>query len=121
FRSPLLRGDTVTRKTDCFNLTEAQLQLRSYTRPTMELAVAAAGSPAGSLAAGKYGIGMLSIGGTSPMAMERHTANWGLYEETARANGHVPDRKNWRVVGMFHIAETREEARKNVQFGVQAF
>ena len=64
---------------------------------------------------------MLSIGGTSPMAMEAHTRNWGLYEETARANGHVPDRKNWRVVGMFHIAETREQARKNVQFGVQAF
>ncbi len=64
---------------------------------------------------------MLSIGGTSPMAMERHTANWGLYEETARANGHVPDRKNWRVVGMFHIAETREQARRNVQFGVQSF
>ena len=55
------------------------------------------------------------------MAMERHTANWGLYEETARANGHVPDRKDWRVVGMFHIAETREQARKNVRFGVQAF
>ena len=118
---PLLHGETVTRKTDWFNLTEAQLQLRPYTRPTMELAVAAARSPSGSLLAGKYGIGMLSIGGTSPMAMERHTENWGLYEETARANGHVPDRKDWRVVGLFHIAETREQARKNVQFGVQAF
>ena len=53
--------------------------------------------------------------------MERHTANWGLYEETARANGHTPNRKDWRVVGFFHIAETREQARKNVQFGVQAF
>ena len=118
---PLLRGETVTRKTAWFNLTEAQLQLRSYTRPTMELAVAAARSPSGSLLAGKYGIGMLSIGGTSPMAMERHTANWGLYEETARTNGHVPDRKDWRVVGLFHIAETREQARQNVRFGVQAF
>ena len=118
---PLLRGEIVTRKTDWFNLTEAQLQLRPYTHPTMELAVAAARSPSGSLLAGKYGIGMLSIGGTSPAAMERHTANWGLYEETARANGHTPNRKNWRVVGFFHIAETREQARKNVQFGVQAF
>src|ERR1700737_4877099 len=35
---PLLRGETVNRKTDWFNLTEAQLQLRCYTRPTMELA-----------------------------------------------------------------------------------
>jgi limonene 1,2-monooxygenase len=53
--------------------------------------------------------------------MERHTANWNLYEETARANGHTPNRRDWRVVGFFHIAETREQAIKNVQFGVQAF
>jgi limonene 1,2-monooxygenase len=117
----LLNGEIVNRKTDWFNLTDAQLQLRPYTKPTMELAVAAARSPSGSFLSGKYGVGMLSIGGTSPMAMERHTANWGLYEETARANGHVPDRKNWRVVGMIHIAETREQARRNVQFGVQPF
>jgi limonene 1,2-monooxygenase len=117
----LLRGELVNQKTDWFNLTEAQLQLRPYTRPTMELAVAAARSPSGSVLAGKYGVGMLSIGGTSPAQMERHTANWGLYEETARANGHVPNRKDWRVVGMFHIAESRQQARQNVQFGVQDF
>jgi limonene 1,2-monooxygenase len=117
----LLNGETVNKKTDWFNITDAQLQLRSYTRPTMELAVAAARSPSGSVLAGKYGVGMLSIGGTSPMAMERHTANWGLYEETARAHGHTPNRKDWRVVGFFHIAETREQARQNVQFGVEAF
>jgi len=117
----LLHGETVNKRTDWFNLTEAQLQLRPYTRPTMELAVAAARSPSGSLLSGQYGVGMLSIGGTSPMAMEAHTRNWGIYQETARANGHIPDRKNWRVVGMFHIAETREQARNNVQFGVQAF
>src|SRR6476619_6478398 len=78
---PLLRGETVNRKTDWFNLTEAQLQLRCYTRPTMELAVAAARSPAGSLAAGKFGIGMLSIGGTISLNVKATTENRGLYEE----------------------------------------
>ena len=117
----LLRGETVTEKTDWYDLRNARLQLRCYTQPTIEMAVAAARSPVGSQAAGKYGIGMLSIGGTTPDAMARHTANWGLYEEQARANGHVPDRRNWRVVGMFHIAETREQARKNIEFGLPAF
>jgi limonene 1,2-monooxygenase len=117
----LLNGEVVNKRTDWFNLTDAQLQLRPYTQPHMELAVAAARSPSGSVLAGKHGVGMLSIGGTAPAQMERHTANWGLYEETARANGHVPDRKDWRVVGLFHIAETRAQARQNVQFGVQAF
>jgi limonene 1,2-monooxygenase len=118
---PLLRGEAVTRKTKWFDLQGARLQVPCYTQPVMELAVAAARSPSGSLAAGKYGIGMLSIGGTTPDAMTRHKANWGLYEETARANGHVPDRKNWRLVAMFHIAETREQARRNVAFGLEAF
>ena len=117
----LLHGETVNKKTDWFNLTDAQLQLRPYSQPTMELAVAAARSPSGSVLAGKHGVGMLSIGGTSPAAMERHTANWGLYEETARANGHVSNRKDWRVVGMFHIAETRAQAFKNARFGVEPF
>ena len=49
---PLLRGEMVNRKTDWFNLTQAQLQLRPYTQPTMELAVASARSPSGSLLAG---------------------------------------------------------------------
>jgi limonene 1,2-monooxygenase len=117
----LLNGEIVNKKTDWFSLTEAQLQLRPYTRPHMELAVAAARSPSGSTLAGSYGVGMLSIGGTAPAQMERHTANWNLYEETARAHGHTPDRNDWRVVGFFHIAETREQAKKNVAFGVQAF
>jgi limonene 1,2-monooxygenase len=117
----LLNGETVNRKTDWFNLTDAQLQLRPYTRPHMELAVAAARSPSGGVLAGKHGVGLLSIGGTAPAQMERHTANWNLYEETARAHGHTPDRRDWRVVGFFHIADSREQARRNVAFGVQAF
>ena len=40
-------GEIVTHKTDWFNLTDAQLQLRPYTHPTMELAVEAAARPAG--------------------------------------------------------------------------
>jgi limonene 1,2-monooxygenase len=117
----LLRGETVTQKTDWFTLQEARLQLPCYTQPVMEMAVAASRSPAGGEAAGRHGIGMLSIGGTTPDAMKRHAANWGLYEEQARANGHVPDRRNWRLVGMFHIAETREQARENVKHGLEAF
>src|ERR1700688_935638 len=33
----LLNGEIVSRRTDWFNITDAQLQLRPYTRPTMEL------------------------------------------------------------------------------------
>ncbi len=117
----LMKGETVTRKSDWFTLDDARLQLPPYTRPMMEMAVAASRSPAGALAAGRHGIGMLSIGGTSDDAMKHHADNWGLYSEQAKLNGHVPDRKNWRLVTLMHIAETREKARENVKYGLDRF
>ena len=117
----LLAGESVTRKTDWFDLNDAVLQLSPYTRPRMEMAVAAARSPAGALAAGRHGLGMLSIGGTSDDALKHHASNWELYATTARDNGHVPDRKNWRLVTLMHIAETREKARENVRHGLDHF
>jgi limonene 1,2-monooxygenase len=117
----LFRGESVTRKTGWFDLRDAALQLPPYTRPRMEMAVAAARSPAGALAAGRHGLGMLSIGGTSDDAMKHHASNWDLYASTAVANGHVPDRKNWRLVTLMHIAETREKARENVRHGLDRF
>src|ERR1700761_2265858 len=117
----LLHGEVVTEKSDWFNLVDAQLQLPCYTQPIMEMAVAASRSPAGALASGRHGIGMLSIGGTSDDALKHHAKNWDLYSETARANGHTPDRANWRLVTLIHVAETREKARENVRHGLDRF
>jgi limonene 1,2-monooxygenase len=117
----LMQGRMVTRKTDWFDLQEARLQFRSYSQPMMEMAVASARSPTGALSAGKYGIGMLAIGGTSDDALKAHANNWKVYEETARANGHVPDRRKWRIVTFAHVAETVEQARKDVKFGLEDF
>ncbi|MBS0560847.1 MAG: LLM class flavin-dependent oxidoreductase [Proteobacteria bacterium] len=117
----LLRGESVTEKTDWYDLKDAQLQVPCYTQPVMEMAVAASRSPTGALAAGRHGIGMLSIGGTSPDAIKHHANNWRIYEEQARLNGHAAHRRNWRMVTLIHIAETREKARENVQHGIHAF
>ena len=117
----LMQGRMVTKKTDWFDLREARLQLKSFSQPMMEMAVASARSPTGAVQAGKHGIGMLSIGGTSDDALQAHASNWGVYEESARANGKVPDRRNWRIVTFAHVAETREQARADVKFGLADF
>jgi len=114
----LMQGHMVTRKTDWFDLREARLQLKSYSQPMMEMAVANARSPTGALQAGKHGIGMLSLGGTSDEALKAHATNWGVYEEAARKNGKTPDRRKWRVVTLAHVAETREQAIADVKFGL---
>ena len=118
---PLLRGEIVSKKTDWFEVREAQIQLPCYTQPHIEMAVACARSPSGALAAGKHGLGMLSIGGTSDDALTHHANNWKICEETAIANKKHVDRKNWRVVTLAHIADTREQALENVKFGIEQF
>ena len=117
----LMRGETITQQSDWFKLEDARLQMPCYTQPMMEMAVAAARSPAGALAAGRHGIGMLSIGGTNTEAMAHHVENWDLYTGQAKLNGHVPDRNKWRLVTLMHVAETREQARENVKFGLDRF
>jgi len=115
---PLLDGEEVTMETDWFELRQGRLQLPCYTRPRMEMAVACSRSPAGALAAGKHGIGMLSIGGTSDDALAAHRNNWRMCEEAAAEHGKTVTREKWRVVTLMHIAETREQAIRNVAFGL---
>jgi len=117
----LMQGRMVTKKTDWFDLREARLQLSGYSQPMMEMAVASARSPTGAVQAGKHGIGMLSLGGTSDDALKAHASNWGVYEESARQNGKTPDRRKWRIVTFAHVAETREQARAEVKFGLDDF
>jgi limonene 1,2-monooxygenase len=117
----LMAGKSVTRKTDWFDLTAAQLQLPSYSQPGMEMAVACARSPVGAVASGRHGIGMLSIGGTSDDALKAHAANWKIYTDHAKQNGKVADRSKWRIVTFAHVAPTREQAFAEVKFGLDRF
>ncbi|MEX2249279.1 MAG: LLM class flavin-dependent oxidoreductase, partial [Parvibaculum sp.] len=116
---PLLRGETVTAKTSWFELNEARLQMTPYSRPGVEIAVASQVSPTGATAAGKHGVGLLSIGATSAGGFNALSTNWAICEDTAKDNGTTVDRNAWRLVGPVHIAETREKARENVRFGLE--
>src|SRR3981081_1933274 len=117
----LMEGKSVTRKTDWFDLTAAQLQLQPYSQPNMEMAVACARSPVGAGRSGRPGIGMLSIGGTSDDALKAHAANWKIYTDHAQQNGKVADRAKWRIVTFAHVAPTREQAFEEVKFGLGRF
>lgn len=113
----LLRGETVTRKTDWFDLREARLQLPPYSDPMLEVAVAGAISPTGARAAGTHGIGLLSLAASLPGAGNDLPKHWALAEETAAEHGNEVNRKNWRLVVPMHLAETREQARADMEHG----
>ncbi|HEU5149971.1 MAG TPA: LLM class flavin-dependent oxidoreductase [Iamia sp.] len=115
----LLRSDEpVTYETDWFTLRDARLQLRPFQRPHFEVAVAAQVSPAGPRAAGRFGTGLLSIGATSQGGFDALGYHWDVVEERAARFGTVPDRSAWRLVGPMHIADTREQAVRDVAFGL---
>lgn len=116
----LLNGEEVSAKTKTHELINARLQLAPYRAEGLPIAVAALASPTGPRLAGTHGIGMLSIGATlSADGFDALAHHWGIAEERAAANGKTVDRKDWTLVGIFHIAETEEEARRQVRYGIE--
>ena len=115
---PLLRGETVTMKTDWFELREAHLQLRPYREEGVEVAVANQVSPAGARAAGEFGLSLLSIGATTAGGFNALANTWGICEQRAKEFGQSVSRRGWRLVAPMHVAETREQAREDVKFGL---
>ena len=115
----LLSGETVTHKADWFELCEARLQLPPLTQPHVEMAVASQVSPSGARAAGKHGLGLLSLGATTTGGFDALGLNWGACTQQAKKHGKTVRREDWRLVGPVHVAETREKARENVRFGIE--
>ncbi|MCQ4362261.1 LLM class flavin-dependent oxidoreductase [Mycobacterium gordonae] len=116
----LLAGETVSAKTATHQLYDARLQLAPYSDGGIPLAVAAVASPTGARLAGKHGIGLLSIGATLTIeGFDALAYHWGIVEERAKAFGTRVDRSNWSLVGPMHIAETDEQARADVKFGIE--
>jgi limonene 1,2-monooxygenase len=91
-----------------------------YSDPLFDIAVAAVASPTGARLAGTHGLGLLSIGATlSADGFDALAHHWNVMEERAAAAGTTVDRSGWRLVGPFHLAETEEQARKEVAYGIE--
>lgn len=105
----LFRGERVTHKSDWFTLQDARLQLFPL-QEELPMVTASSISPSGMTLAGKYGLGVLSIGSNSDAGLAALPTQWGFAEQAAAKSGQAVDRKNWRVLMTWHIAETREEA-----------
>jgi limonene 1,2-monooxygenase len=110
--------DPVTFKNDRWDLRDARLHLRPYTVGGPEIAVAAVASPAGPRLAGRYGHGLLSIGATTAAGFDVLAHHWDVMEERAAHYGTRVDRNAWRLVGLMHLAETREQAYRDVEHGM---
>lgn len=116
--SRLLRSDEpVNFENDRWTLKDARLHLRPYSN--FDLATAAVASPTGAKLAGRYGTGLISIGATTAAGFDALALHWDVIEEEAKHYNQTVDRSKWRLVGLCHIAETKEQARRDVEYGIE--
>jgi len=116
----LTSDEPVTVDTGTHKLVDARLHLRPYSDPHFDVSVAAVASPTGPRLAGRHGVGLLSIGATlSADGFDALAHHWNVMEERAATFGTTVDREKWRLVGPMHIAETREQAYKDVEHGIE--
>ncbi|HEY8697245.1 MAG TPA: LLM class flavin-dependent oxidoreductase [Rhizomicrobium sp.] len=113
----LFAGERVTHKTDWFTLVDATCQVRPYTWPHPEIAVASSVTPSGGKLAGRHGFGMLCVAATQTGGYDALGINWKVANDTAAEHGRRMDPERLRLVGPVHVAETREQAFANIKFG----
>ena len=116
---PLMKGETVSLETDWFTLKNARLQLDSYSKPMMEMAVTSIKSPAGAISAGKFGAGLLVLGGMSDEALKIQCSNWEVCQETAKSNDQIVGRNKWRITVMTHLSDSLDQAKDDLKFGLK--
>ena len=102
----LLRGEErFSYHSEWFELNEAKLQLLPV-QEDMPMVTASSISPSGMTLAGKYGMGVLSIASNSTEGIQALPTQWSFAEDAAEKHGQTVDRKNWRVMMAFHLAES---------------
>jgi len=115
----LLRGEErFSYESDWFTLRDAQLQILPL-QEDIPMTAASSISPSGMQIAGKYGIGVLSIASTSSEGIRALPTQWSFAEESAAKHGQTVDRKNWRVLMSWHLAESKKAAQKEARLGLQ--
>lgn len=114
--------ERVDRHSDWFTLREAALHIRPYTWPYPEISTAAMVSPSGPRLAGQLGTSLLSLSMSVPGGFAALEDAWGIVvDQAAKAGRPEPDRSTWRVLGIMHLADTREQAIDDCTYGLQDF
>jgi len=115
----LMDGECITQRGDWYEMKEARLHLSPYTHPRPHIAIASAVTPNGGKLAGRYGLGMICVAVSNAMGYDALDLNWRIANDVAAEHGRTMDRAHWRLMAPFHLAETREQALKNVEWGFE--
>jgi limonene 1,2-monooxygenase len=117
----LMRGETVTERTEWYVMRDARTHLRPFTRPHPEVCVASAVTPSGGRLAGRFDLGMLCVAAGEGAGFDALDANWGVACEVAAEHGRQMDRGRLRCVVNMHLADSRDQAIAEVRYGCEEF
>ena len=115
----LLDGETVTHKSDWFEMNGARLQLAPYANRRPHLACTSTVTPNGAKLAGRFDMGMLCVSAASRQGYDALDVNWDVACRTAAEQGRTMDRSVLRLMAPFHIAETRQQAIDDLKWGFE--
>jgi limonene 1,2-monooxygenase len=97
---------------------QMRLQLRSYQQPRMPLAIASSGNAISLELAGKYGMLFLSPSGKNIRNNQSKADQWAKVEAIAAQHGTTTSRDNWRIASCVYLADTKEEAWRDVEASI---
>jgi len=97
---------------------QMRLQLRSYQQPRMPLAIASSGNPISLELAGKHGMLFLSPAGKNIRNNQSKAEQWLKVEAIAAQHKTFTSRDNWRIATCMYLAESREEAWRDVETSI---
>lgn len=117
----LTSDEPISIETARYKLVDARLQLDFYQHPYPDIAAAAVVSPSGPRIAGKHGVGLISIGATMQAGVDVLAMHWDVVEQRAAEFNKAANRDDWRIVGLMHLAETKEQALQEVRTGIREF
>ncbi len=115
----LLESDgPVTYEGEYWQIRDMELQIKSYQQPRLPIAMASSGSMNSLQQAGRHGLPIWSlvnspIAGSVPLSQQ-----WDVVEEAARSAGRQVSRDDWRLVHYVHVAESKEQAMRDISDGI---
>ena len=113
----LLGGENVTQESEWYTLRNAHLHLKPFTRPRPYIAIASAVTPTGAVLAGKHGLGLICLAASVFAGYDVLDVNWAEACKSAAAHGKTMDRRDFRILLFMHLADTREQAIENMEYG----
>jgi limonene 1,2-monooxygenase len=102
-----------------WSFNQMRLQLRSYQQPRMPLAIASSGNAVSLELAGKHGMLLLSPAGKNIRNNQSKAEQWSKVEAIALRHGTATSRDNWRIATCVHLADTKEEAWRDVEANIK--